>query len=136
MQNVVQELNLLLYQRSPRDLPPSRRCGRKRKSNNEANECVGKRMKVEHEEGAWNKLAVVALKEKQGKSDNPVDSDGVNDEQSGKRKKIRKRRARNVGGWVSPMFSKTIDRSWLEKDYYDSNVNGSTYVPQAGDIVL
>ena len=47
-----------------------------------------------------------------------------------------RRRNPNVGGWVSPSFACQIDRSWLAGDQYESKLNLSTYVPQAGDIIL
>ena len=54
--------------------------------------------------------------------------------------KAGKRQAKNVGGWISPDFSKDIDRSWLEGHVPPYNnkqaFHLSTYVPQIGDIVL
>jgi hypothetical protein len=73
-----------------------------------------------------------------------------------KKKKTRPKDARNIGGWISPLFSQQLDRSWLERTKPLKRINvvpptttttagkGSAmpvfdlhaYVPQAGDIVL
>jgi hypothetical protein len=86
-------------------------------------------------------------------NDTSVDMDGtsntisVNDEVdavsiSKNKQQPSKRQAKNVGGWISPDFSKLIDRSWLEYHVPSHNNNNkntfnlSSYVPQIGDIVL
>lgn len=48
----------------------------------------------------------------------------------------RKRSARNVGGWISPLFAENIDRSWLEQDCHPDKFDLSRYVPQVGECVL
>jgi hypothetical protein len=50
--------------------------------------------------------------------------------------KQRKRVVRNVGGWISPQFSKELDRAWLMVDGPTEKFDLSTYVPQVGDTVL
>jgi hypothetical protein len=65
----------------------------------------------------------------------PTQYDGTTNEQPPDAKQ-RKRLARNVGGWISPEFSKEIERSWLERDTPAEKFDLSTYVPQVGDTVL
>jgi hypothetical protein len=91
-------------------------------------------------EGEWQNLAAAIAAEKPSKisdiaADEADDADG--DSKVGKgTKKGPKKKNRNVGGWVSPMFASEIERSWLEADKYESNLDLSKYVPQVGDVVL
>jgi hypothetical protein len=48
----------------------------------------------------------------------------------------RRKKAKIVGGWVSPQFAKEIDRSWLNEDEPADVFDVREYVPQVGDIVL
>jgi hypothetical protein len=50
--------------------------------------------------------------------------------------KTKKKRELNVGGWISPSFSPTVSRSWLEKDQATKRFQLDSYVPQVGDTVL
>ena len=45
-------------------------------------------------------------------------------------------KARNVGGPVSPNFSKALQRKWLENDVPMAANAGGEFVPQVGDVVL
>lgn len=50
--------------------------------------------------------------------------------------KQRIRLVRNVGGWISPDFSKDVDRSWLECNKPMQPFDVRYFVPQVGDTVL
>lgn len=96
------------------------------------------------EEGEWRHLVGAIAAEQPSKVTNQdYDDEGDDDAPEaetkpgrGSRKGAPKRKNRNVGGWVSPTFARMINRSWLEVDHYEPNINFSTFVPQAGDIVM
>jgi hypothetical protein len=95
------------------------------------------------EEGGWRNLVGAIAAEQPSKLTNHAEHDDDDDAADFEPKPAResrkgapKRKNRNVGGWVSPAFARMIDRSWLEGDQYDPNLNFATFVPQAGDIVM
>jgi hypothetical protein len=170
-------LNALLWQRSPKDPPPPRRS---RRSITEEEEAAlkappnsTKRAKTDAAAASPDKqtdanwgvlaanLAAAAARETRtqlglasvtvGQSDpNEEDADNI----SGlKTKKRRPKDARNVGGWVSPIFSQQLDRTWLERTKPLKRIAAvpsqamskgcamhvfdlDAYVAQAGDVVL
>ena len=161
MKDAVRDLDILLLERSPRDPPPPRRGTRKRKSlddaaeNAEEPEPDTKMRAIESPDGTkarltggtWGSLASAITAETLSSSardslERPSPG-GVIDESDSKaaaqekpKKKKRELVPRNVGGWVSPAFSKDIDRSWLGSDNMPKNFDLPTYVPQIGDTVL
>jgi hypothetical protein len=92
------------------------------------------------EEEEWRNLVGALAAEQPSKITNHADDedDAVGESKLGRgsRKGAPRKKNRNVGGWVSPAFAKMINRVWLEGDQYDPNLNFSTFVPQAGDIVM
>ena len=62
-----------------------------------------------------------------------ADSPQVN---KGPSSQTKRRRELNVGGWVSPLFAASVNRSWLEKDSAPKSFDLKTYVPQPGDTLL
>jgi hypothetical protein len=147
-QDAVHNLNVILLERSPRDTAPPRRGKRKRGEDeslegtptNISNSDIvspDSKQKVTTE---WDGLAAAIASGRPGNiGENPFDDeDGDADDEPkrGKGSKKSRKKARNVGGWVSPMFAEEIDRSWLDGDKYDADIDLSKYVPQVGDIVL
>jgi hypothetical protein len=145
-------LNALLLERAPKEKPPPRRGGRARK-----NECpdgavssnadpdssfdavhgAPSRSGEPSTGGGWGNLAT-ALAVESGSSVTLMTSNVSKDdtgasEQAGSK---RRKKARNVGGWVSPLFSAEIDRAWIESDKFEPKADLFKYVPQIGDTVL
>ena len=72
------------------------------------------------------------------RSSNGAETDlNLKENATGYQTSVKKRKkSRNVGGWVSPLFAAEIDRSWVEKDTFDPKFDLSNYAPQVGDTVL
>lgn len=134
-------MNTLLLERAPKDPPPPRR-NRKRGDDDpmQGTESEKPKASPKKEDGEWHGLAAAIAAEKPVKMRDSVVDDDAEEETEVKTargpKKPKKKKSRNVGGWVSPLFASTIERSWLGVDKYDSNIDLSRFVPQAGDVVL
>lgn len=131
-------MNTALLEGAPKDPPPPRRS--RRGAVSDTNEdckpsATGNR--------ANNTVASEDLKTVSGQDDCSVhfseiypsgeDQDRQHDERETKQ---RKRVVRNVGGWISPDFSRIVDRRWLDNDVPNSPFDLRTYVPQVGELVL
>lgn len=142
-------LNHLLVERAPKDPLPPRQSDRKQRDGSDGTkESSAVPVSPESDEtinaGEWQNLAAVIAAEKTSETidssrSTPDEADDSNADPA--RAKVSKkggvrRKSTNVGGWVSPTISSQIDRSWLAGDAYDWKLNLSTYVPQAGDIIL
>jgi len=134
--------------RTPRDPPLPRRGNRKRGDEADEDSTEGGAQTKDNfgspettrENGEWQGVVAAIAAEKPNQIISST-ADGLDDtyEETGAGKgpkKLKKRRSRNVGGWVSPKFGSLIERTWLDGDKYDSNLDFSRFVPQAGDIVL
>lgn len=132
-------LNSFLLERAPKDPQPSRRS--QRKSTDEG-------MDAKHDEGLLKRKC-------QGNSGQlATTSDAVSraslsqaehlmeskDEESPQGEKsptnTKRKRELNVGGWISPNFAASLDRSWVNKDVAHKNIDPKSFVPQPGDTVL
>jgi hypothetical protein len=149
LKNSTRELDALLLERAPRDLPPPRRETRRRNapdaeadseniqdSKKEADDSQSESPPVKQVPGLSAALAAEAL-DSSTKNADENEGESVADSASQPRKK-RDRPARNVGGWVSPAFSAAISRDWLENDSSSSSEDWdpSSFVPQVGDTLL
>jgi cytoskeletal protein RodZ len=143
-------------EQSPKDPPPPRQSDRKRRYQAPNTPTLDRMLESsphpssENEKVAvsknqqWQKLAaaIAVVGQPISALESPsaeLHADEVDDETKtghNSKKGIPKRKTRNVGGWVSPMFSNQIDRSWLDSDEIESSLSIYTYVPQPGDIVL
>lgn len=146
-------MNALLLERAPKEKPPPRRGGRARKSEGpdeavSSNADPDSTIDAAHGDpsqsiapstgGDWGNLATALAVEKSSSSAGLMTSSETKDdtgasEQTGSK---RRKKARNVGGWVSPLFSAEIDRAWIESDKFEPKADLSKYVPQIGDTVL
>lgn len=151
LKDAVQDLDLLLIERSPRDPPAPRKSTRKRKfvvgveepERPEAKILAGETPDISKErmtDGSWGGLSAAITAETlstaaTGKASPEPSPSEVDLKPSAKNKK-RELVAKNVGGWVSPVFSQSIDRSWLESDSPAKKFDPSRYIPQIGDTVL
>ena len=136
-------LNAALLERAPKDPPPPRRSRRSLADNNEDHNAESStptkkaaRRKSKHVSPPSDHDDDVRLQEvvpMLNLSSEDVTSSA--NEKPGNVKQ-RKRNIRNVGGWISPQFSKELDRSWLMLDSPTESFDLSTYVPQVGDTVL
>lgn len=140
-QNAVSLLNAVLLESAPSDAPAPRRSKRSAADEDQNDPPTPKKKSTA---SALNKRKPEAPIDDDDLTlsiaepildDSPAEDEGVSAEKSDTVAQ-RKRVARNVGGWISPEFSKEIDRSWLERNAPDENFDLSTYVPQVGDTVL
>jgi hypothetical protein len=142
-------LNHLLVERAPKDPLPHRQSDRKRRDSSErkkVNTAVPVSPESDDKTNAddWQNLAAAIAADQPSKIIDrtlsaPDEADDINADPSrakGSKKGGLRRKNTNVGGWVSPTFASQIDRSWLAGDAFDSKLNLSLYVPQAGDIIL
>ena len=152
------DLDLLLLERSPPDPPPPRRGSRKRDSStaavDEPEPDAKKRCsdspdasKGRLADGSWGSLAAAITAENLSSSaqirpetSSPeaalIESDSQSTTLEKPKKKKRELVPKNVGGWVSPAFSKNVDRSWLESDSPPKKFDVARYVPQIGDTIV
>lgn len=146
---------MLLLERAPKEPPPPRRGGRQRKSegpdetlslNSQQHSTSAHLMESQPQlnsslsqsnVGGWRSLATAIVSEKI-RSSNGAETDlNLKENATGYQTSVKKRKkSRNVGGWVSPLFAAEIDRSWVEKDTFDPKFDLSNYAPQVGDTVL
>ena len=145
-QQAVRLLNSLLSQRAPKDPPPPRRS--KRKTDEESTEPAQspakkkKGDKQTKESGALDgmeqvgRISSAATQASLSQAETLLSKppDGTLEKAEGT--KTKKKRELHVGGWVSPIFSATVDRSWLEKDSPHKSFDLKTFAPQPGDTVL
>lgn len=154
----MQDLDLLLLERSPRDPPPPRRGSRKRDSSTvtvDEPEPDAKKRSVDSSDlskgiladGSWGSLAAAITAENLSSSaqvrpetSSPVAALSESDSQSAMLEKPKKKKRevipKNVGGWVSPGFAKDVDRSWLESDSPPKKFDAARYIPQIGDTIV
>ena len=144
-----------MVERAPKDPLPPRQSDRKRRESIEGRKVsadvpvppavpVSPDGDDKRDAGDWQNLATAIAAEQPRQiidctHRDPDERDEVDADSTrakGSKKGGPRRRNANVGGWVSPTFSCQIDRSWLSGDHYESKLNLSTYVPQAGDIIL
>lgn len=141
------DLNVLLLERTPKE-PPPRRGVRLSQSDapndplrSNQDSITGEVRSVAETKSIvkeWGKFVTSVANEKIKSLPGTVISaelkvDPAEVEQVGVKKR---KKGRNVGGWVSPVFSEEIDRSWLASDKFTLNFELSKYVPQIGDTVL
>ena len=137
-----------MVERAPKDPPLPRQSDRKRR------EMIGRIGEADQVSDAapvspesdekmrseeWHNLAAAIVGGQQSLNCHVEENEDFEDEtkQDQDIKKIGQRKKhRNVGGWIHPSFASRIDRSWLDADRYESNLELSKYVPQAGDLVL
>ncbi|KAG7363733.1 bromodomain containing protein [Nitzschia inconspicua] len=170
MNDAMATLNALLLARSPKDPPPPRRSKR---SAEEEEELLPKKKRAKTKataaspngqdfEASWGDLtaSLAAAARDTTKTtvasmdvadDATTTSNNNNNNNNTKKKKLKD--ARNVGGWVSPIFSQQLDRYWLERTKPLKRINAvpptavpkggampvfdlNAYVAQPGDIVL
>jgi hypothetical protein len=142
----------MLYHRSPRDPPPPRRSKRKSDDIEETPSKKKKAKAATHEpvddsserQPKWSKLASALEQPSSSPARTPIANEAsasgsaaaspATTENKPRRKK--EITGKNVGGWISPHFSKELDRSWLERQKPAKTFDLSTYVPQVGDTVL
>ena len=142
-------LNHLLVERAPKDPLPPRQSDRKRRDSSEGTkESAAVPVSPESDEKLnaceWQNLSAVVAAEQPSKIIDstrtaPDEADDIIADPArpkASKKGGLRRKGANVGGWVSPNFASQIDRSWLAGDVYEWKMNLSTYVPQAGDIIL
>jgi hypothetical protein len=141
----------MLYHRSPRDPPPPRRSKRK---SDDIEETPSKQKKAKaatpepvdssERQPTWSKLASALEQPSSSLASAPIANEvlalgsaaaspATSENKPRRKKEIS---GKNVGGWISPHFSKELDRSWLERQKMAKTFDLSTYVPQIGDTVL
>jgi len=140
-------LNTMLLERSPKDLPPPRRSRRSVKDNpNDEEESDHKKITKQQVKGSpdspsdWDTSIPQQLQEaKTGDiSTGDVESCSLSQDHPSVTEKtgIKRKRTRNVGGWISPDLSRLLNRSWLERESPLRHFDPSTYAPQVGECVL
>lgn len=146
---------MLLLERAPKDPPPPRRGGRQRKSEGsdetqslkfQQHSTIANLTKSQSQlestrslpnVGGWRSLATAIVSERIRSSTGDETYVDLKENTAGYQTGVLKRKkCRNVGGWVSPLFAAEIDRSWVEMDTFDPKFELSQYVPQIGDTVL
>lgn len=145
LQSAVTLLNAALLESAPSELlPPPRRSKRSAgdESQNESPAPEKKRIKrklndllppAAKDDCMDEKIKLCPEHEQLHDDDDDEDNTNAASADVGKQ---RKRVARNVGGWISPDFAKTLDNSWLTVDSPVNKFVLSHYVPQVGDTVL
>ena len=148
-QQAAQLLNSMLSRQVPDDPPAPRRSKRKPEEEETTGAFIppAKRKKVDgqpinadaedetEDSGRISNAATQAsLAHTESHVENPPEEHS--EKVQGNNNQAKKKRELQVGGWVSPIFSAVIDRSWLGKDTPDSRFDPKTYVPQPGDTVL
>jgi hypothetical protein len=80
------------------------------------------RPEMDETAGEWGSLAA-ALAAENIKSAPSILSSDVKEAPASDADMVKNLRAKNVRGWVSPVFSEQIDRTWLDRDKFDSKFN-------------
>mmetsp|Transcript_4031 Transcript_4031/g.9322 ORF Transcript_4031/g.9322 Transcript_4031/m.9322 type:complete len:2885 (+) Transcript_4031:789-9443(+) len=120
LRDATTSLNLMLYNRSPKDPAPPRRSKRNSTGGDQVQEEEeGQTKDGDKGEDGWTNMVVE-------KPTVPTETATKN----------RKKEVRNVGGWVSPVFGQELDRAWLERENALQNFDLDSYVPQVGDTIL
>ena len=122
-----------MLERAPKDPPPPRRSKRSATSEAGDEETAKKKRKVgstpKQNSDKWQATTLSAELENLSQDNDIHDKDHPSE-------KIRKKKMRNVGGWVSPDFARKIKRFWLESDAVSKKFALSRFIPQVGDTVL
>lgn len=154
-QDAVSTLNSCLLERAPKDPAPPRRSKRKstgdkagtmekitkKKKGEKSTEHVSKSIPEDSSEGVSSSYHSEAITEAAAQAsvsqaETLLESTTSDSPESKTLGKSKRKRDLNVGGWISPPFATSLDRSWLERDVPHNDFDLKAYVPQVGDTVL